>query len=65
MEHEEIDAKKAASAAAAIIGRLGGLVRSAAKREASRRNGLKGGRPKKRKRPDLLISKIPSDGVTQ
>lgn len=35
------------SEAAKILGRRGGSVKSPAKNEASRRNGLKGGRPKK------------------
>jgi hypothetical protein len=35
--------------AAVALGRLGGRVRSAAKAEAARLNGRKGGRPKKAK----------------
>jgi hypothetical protein len=33
--------------AAVALGRLGGLAKSAAKTEAARKNGAKGGRPKK------------------
>lgn len=36
-------------AAAVLIGRLGGQVRSPAKTKASRANGKKGGRPRKAK----------------
>lgn len=38
---------KQISAAAAALGRKGGSVRSAAKTRAVRRNGRKGGRPRK------------------
>lgn len=39
--------KSGISAAAALLGRLGGSVRSPAKAAASRANGCKGGRPRK------------------
>jgi hypothetical protein len=34
--------------AAVVLGRLGGTVRSAAKARAARRNGKKGGRPRRK-----------------
>lgn len=37
--------------AAALLGQLGGLAKSAAKARAARENGKKGGRPKKGARP--------------
>ena len=37
------------NAAAQSLGRLGGLAKSAAKAEAAKQNGKKGGRPKKKK----------------
>lgn len=40
-----------ASAAAALLGRLGGLSTSPAKQAASRRNGCLGGRPRKVLKP--------------
>jgi len=43
---------KAESEAAAIIGRKGGQSKSPKKQEASRRNGKKGGRPRKKDRFD-------------
>lgn len=47
-----------ASKAAKILGQLGGSIKSAAKHEASRLNGLKGGRPRKeaKKAVDAPIS---------
>ena len=43
---------KAESEAARLIGRKGGQSKSAKKQAASRRNGAKGGRPKKEKPAD-------------
>jgi hypothetical protein len=45
---DETDARLA-SAAAAILGRRGGKVKSEAKTKAARKNAKKGGRPKKAK----------------
>jgi hypothetical protein len=45
----ELDPKTANLLAGRIIGTQGGKVKSPAKAEASRRNGLKGGRPRKLK----------------
>ena len=41
--------KAARSDAAALLGRLGGLSTSVAKQAAARRNGLLGGRPRKKR----------------
>lgn len=50
-EDSPLNMHGSASAAAARMGKAGGAVRSARKSAASRANGAKGGRPKKKTEP--------------
>lgn len=62
---ENCDAPATKNTAAVALGKLGGLSTSEAKREAARRNGAKGGRPRKQAPPAEPETKPDGGSLTE